>query len=47
MGSDGESTQSSSFYVHRLFFARLSWLEADMNKTGEPEDDVHYPRRWN
>ena len=30
-----------------FFFARLSCLEADMNKIGEPEDDVHYPRRWN
>lgn len=39
--------QSSSFYVHRFFFARLSRLEADMNKIEEPEDDVHHPRKWN
>lgn len=30
-----------------FFFSRLSWLEADMDKTGEPEDDVHCSRRWN
>jgi len=35
MVSDVEPTQSSSFYVHRLFLARLSWLEADMNYMGE------------
>lgn len=43
MVSDGESTQSSSFCDHKLFGffgARLSWLEAEMNEIGEPEDDV-------
>lgn len=30
-----------------FFFARLSWLEGDMDKIEEPEDDVHHPRKWN
>lgn len=51
MINGAESMQSSNFYVHSLvfffFFARLSCLEADMDKTGEPEDDVHCSRRWN